>query len=238
MNIKVERPRLHPEEIAERRGRRFFGTASRPDYGISAGFERGGDPLWRAGDIAKRLADQMQGGARAIIERFKFSVQAGGFGPPASTGRFATPLSLNPYQRSRAETTRHLVDLDSAVLRPPEPGQYALRPSVLVAIELAPYMRARQSIWAWWIAAQGWSVPSEFVAPTVERNAEGDSAPRNTGGRPSIRREHVAAWYDALPKRDRARGSIQGLAESYVKDHGGSVDYVKKLLRKLRDKPG
>jgi hypothetical protein len=166
-----EAGKLDPADITIRRMERFFGTAGRPEYGICAHFEQIGDQLWQADEIARELADRVPGGYRAVIERFKFSVKAGKFGPPVSKGRFAVPEALSYDQQRRAETTCNLIDLDSAVIRPPAGGQYALRPSILVAEELAPYMRARQSVWAHWIAAQRWPaiLPSSRRAPAARK---------------------------------------------------------------------
>jgi hypothetical protein len=198
-------------EIRRRRGERFFGTPDRPEYGICADFERIGDRLWQAEEIARALADRVPGGCRAIIERFKFSVKAGKFGPPASNGRFAAPASLSYDQRYRAETTRNLIDLDSAVLRPPEAGQYALRPSVLVAVDLAPYMRARRSIWAHWIASQRWPVPPELGS--ANRLDAETALPTPTGLRPGEQEPKARRGRSEAPYWEGAHREIDNLLE-------------------------
>lgn len=156
--------------LSARRCERFFGSAGKPDCGVCAHFERIGDQLYDTDAIARVLADRVTGGYDTVIEHFRFSLRTGRFGPPASSGRFAAPETLNHHQRRRVY---NLIDLYSAVSPQarPEPGLYALRPSVPIADAFAPDMRARQSVWAHWIAGQGWPVPPEFGAPLIEGKA-------------------------------------------------------------------
>lgn len=224
---------LYPDCIAERRRARFFGPG-----GLCSRLERVGDPLWQADEIARALADRVLGGYEAVIERFRFSVRAGTFGPPACAGRFAAPEMLSEDQRSRAKATRHLLALDSAVLRAPEPGQFAIRPSVLVASDLAPYMRARQSIWAHWIASQGWAVPAELAKSIALERPELAASPIETSPRKLPKpREYkttmraIIAAMSVLPPRERYSFAIycQMVREKAADQAGVKVADLEKM---------
>lgn len=133
-------PKIDPVDIPLRRAARFFGAG-----GICERYEQIEDELWEANRVAKRLADTVEGGYGTVIERFKFSVRAGGFGP-APALRYGRAV--------------HLLDLTAFSTF--APGQYPLRPSVCTVDSIPQAMRARRSIWAHWLLQQGWPVPPEF----------------------------------------------------------------------------
>jgi len=126
-----------------RRRQRFIGNA-----GLCERFERRGDNLLQFNDIVNWLTAGVGPGlARdAIIRRFVFSAQNGGFG-------------WRRYGSRRA--VADLIDLDRVDTAA---GQYPLGPSAFT-VEMRPEdMRAPRTVWVKWLQTQGLPVPVELAS--------------------------------------------------------------------------
>jgi hypothetical protein len=126
-------------EIIHSRIKRFFG-----DGGLCALFEKLGDPLVQFDRIVEWL-ESTGLNRSAIIARFRFSVEYGGFGWHGTRRR-----------------VKNLLDLDSYGSSPP--GRYRLHPRSLEAQMFPRLMRARASVWVEWLKHQGWPVPIELTS--------------------------------------------------------------------------
>jgi hypothetical protein len=194
------------------------------------------DELWGTDQVARRLADTVPGGYSAVIERFRFSVKAGGFGPHPAL-RWYGP-------RRRAAV--HLLDVWSVVGRPFEPGQYPLRPSTLTVEIMPQAMLARRSVWAHWIAAQGWPVPPEFAKsipallpqspPGIRTNRIMPANIEQRGGRPDVVRRAVTDFWTGL-SADERRWSNSKLAMIYIakKSGPGEEGTVRRHIANLKE---
>jgi hypothetical protein len=158
-------------EINERRFRRFFGEG-----GIVDRYERCGDELVEVGVVARELADIVPGLRPAVVlRRVALTAKRGEFG-----------LRRTPDR----DIVVNMIDLSGTGF---EPGQYPLRPSVFTVGQLTAAMRARRSVWAAWIAAQGWPAPPWYrhgmtigmSEPPAALDHQG--AQRRPASRPAIR---------------------------------------------------
>jgi hypothetical protein len=141
-------------EIALRRGARFFS-----DGGLCDRYERRDDYLVQFHEIVNWLTYTVPGLSRdAVIGIFRFSMKNHGFG-----------------RHGPRQTIEQLIDLNN---RDAPAGLYPLRPSGLRAEACPEFMRARRSVWAQWIQAQGWPVPPELARSIL---IEGEALELSTG---------------------------------------------------------
>jgi len=136
--------KIEPHEFPLRRAARFF-----RDGGICERYERRGDHLVQFHDILNLLPDKVLGLSQdAIIRSFLFSAKNHWFG-----------------RHGRRQTIEQLIDLDDFSNAPP--SMYSLRPSYIRVVTYPRGMRARRSVWAQWLQAQGWPVPAELARSIV-----------------------------------------------------------------------
>jgi hypothetical protein len=185
---------------------RFFS-----DGGLYDRYERLGDHLVQFGEIVDQLTATVPGLSRdAVIRRFLFSAKNHWF------GRYGW-----------RQTIEQLIDLDN---RGVPCGMYSLRPSY-IRVEAHPkLMRARRSVWAQWIQAQGWPVP-----PELGKSAAGNNHP---GGRPPEVSSAVELWYNNLLVEDRTLSATK-LAQMWILEnpHLGKEESVRQIIGKLRQGP-